>query len=230
MHRLSTLIRAFMNISDLSTRIDSIVAHPEATSAEVHRLASESMRRGLAMMCVMPVWTGRLATMLRGSGVRVGSLVSFPFGGSKSTLKAIEATSTIKEGADEIEIVAHLPYVIAGDLDGARAELMEVVRAARSTRRDVVIHASYDVALLMRAAPDRAERTIEFACRATRESGCDGIVAYNATADRIAAVKKFGDSLTIKAAIIQRPAEASEAIAAGADRIAVADPATILDS
>src|SRR4051812_2361614 len=159
---------------DLAAHVEAVVAAPDATSAHVHKSATEAMRFGLPAICVTPVWTNRVATMLRGSGVRVCSMVGFPFGTHKSTIKAIEATSTIKDGADEIEVVAHLPYLLAGDLDAARAELMEIVRAARSTRRDVFVRVIVETALLQQHAGEDAEgamKLTEVACRAVRESG-----------------------------------------------------------
>jgi hypothetical protein len=46
-------------------------------------------------------------------------VVGFPHGTSKATVKAIEATSTIKEGAAEVDVVAFLPNLLNLDL-GAR--------------------------------------------------------------------------------------------------------------
>jgi deoxyribose-phosphate aldolase len=157
--------------------------------------------------------------MLQGSGVRVVSVVAFPNGTSKPTVKAIEATSTIKDGADEIEIVPHLPAILSLDVESARAELMEIVRAARSTRRDTVIRVIVDTNLLMQLADDRRERTIETACRAVRESGCDGIVI--ACVDAISLVKRRSEALTIKASVGDDVAAAETALAAGADLVAV---------
>jgi deoxyribose-phosphate aldolase len=223
-----------MTPSAPAAKLDATILKPEALSAEVHKTATDAMQLGLRAVVAAPVWTQRLATMLRGSGVRVVSVVGFPFGTNKSTLKAIEATSTIKDGAEEIEVVAHLPAVLSFDLDGARAELMEIVRAARSTRRDTVIRVITEIGLLARLGPERSARAVEIACRATRESGCDGLVtasgfhpAGGATAEAIALVKQYAADLTIKAAIVDDPAEAQAAIAAGADLIGTMQGASL---
>jgi deoxyribose-phosphate aldolase len=130
-----------MSAQDLAARIDHTLLKPEATTAEIHRLVTEAVRHNFAAVCVAPVFVSRVVTMLRGERARVPccTVVSFPHGTSKPTLKAIEATSTIKDGAEEIDVVAHLPYLMNADVDSSRAELIEVVRAARATRRDVVI-------------------------------------------------------------------------------------------
>ena len=211
---------------DLASRIELAILKPEALSAEVHKVVADAMQAGCAGVCVAPVWVNRVARMVQGSGVRVCAGVGFPHGTSKATLKAIEATSTIKDGAEAIEVVAHLPHVLGLDLDAARGELMEVVRAARSTRRDVVINVIFETALLAQLG-DRAERAFEVACRAARESGCDGVVsatgfhpAGGASIAAIGLLKRYGESLVIKAAggIVDEPS-ARQMIDAGADRV-----------
>src|SRR5687767_9837931 len=122
-----------MTPSELAARIDHTILRPEATSPEVHRVATEAMQLGMASVCVAPVWVGRVAMMLRDHhpSTAVCTVVGFPHGANKSTIKAIEATSTIKDGADEIDVVVHLPPLLKGDAESVKAELLEIVRAAR---------------------------------------------------------------------------------------------------
>ena len=225
------MVRAAMTPAELAAKVDLTVLRPDVTSAEMHCAATVAMHNGLAALVAAPAWTGRLATMLHGSGVGLVSVVGFPFGGSKSTVKAIEATSTIKDGAAEVEIVAHLPYLLGFDLDGARAELMEIVRAAKATRRDVGIRAIVELAAFMHLPFDQRTRAFEFACRAVRESGCDGIVTATGfyadgdvhPIDLLAGVRPFAEGLTLKAAVINDAPTVAAALAAGADRIGAAD-------
>ena len=213
---------------DLASRIELAILKPEALSAEVHKVVADAMQAGCAGVCVAPVWVNRVVRMVQGSGLRVCSAVGFPQGTSKATLKAIEATSTIKDGAEAIDVVAHLPHVVGLDLDAARGELMEIVRAARSTRRDVGINVIFETALLAQLG-DRAERAFDVACRAARESGCDGVVsatgfhpAGGASVDAVGLLKRYGESLVIKAAggIVDEPL-ARQLIDAGADRVRI---------
>ncbi len=229
---------AKMKPAELAPRLDATILKPEALSAEVHRIAADAMRFGCRAVVAAPVWTARLAKMVQGSGVRVVSTIAFPFGTAKSTVKAIEATSTIKDGADEIEVVAHVPHILALDVDAARAELLEITRAARATRKDVVIRVICEFELLMEQPPDRRERCVETACRAIRESGCDGMLtgtgyhpAGAASAESIIMVKKFGgEGLKLKAALMDDPDSAQGALASGADLIGSEAAAQVLEA
>ena len=225
---------------EFASKVDHTVLKPEALAPEVHKVVAEAIEHRFASVCVAPVWVGQVATMLRGSGVLACTVVAFPHGTSKSTLKAIEATSTIKDGADEFDVVAHLPHLIRRDVDAARAELMEVVRAARATRRDVVIKVIVESAALTAGAKsaDEKEALIEVACRAVRESGCDFIKTSTgfhpmggASVEAVRWMKKYGEGLLIKAAGGIRDLTTAQAMLnAGADRLGMSASVAVVEA
>jgi deoxyribose-phosphate aldolase len=231
-----------MTADDLARTIDHTILKPEASAPEVHKVVAEAIEHGFASVCVAPVWVKRVATMLRGTG-RAGQVLTctvcaFPHGTSKATVKAIEATSTIKDGADEVDVVAHLPHLLNHDVDAARAELMEIVRAARAARRDAVIKVIVESAALLKiGGPDRGEAAIATACRAVRESGCDFIKtstgfhpAGGASVEAVTLMKKYGEGLLIKAAGgIRDLATARAMLDAGAHRLGMSASVAVLD-
>ena len=227
-----------MTAADLARRIDHTILKPEASSAEVHKIVAEAIEHRFASVCVAPIWVSRVATMLRGSGVLTCTVCGFPHGSNKSTIKAIESSSTIKDGADEVDVVAHLPFLANGELDAARAELMEVVRASRATRRDVVIKVIVESAYLMSLGAEKGERAIETACRAVRESGCDFIKtstgfhpAGGASIDAVKLMRKYGEGLLIKAAGGIRDLTTAQAmLSAGADRLGMSASVAVIEA
>jgi deoxyribose-phosphate aldolase len=226
-----------MTPSELASRIDHTILKPEAVAPEVHKVVAEAMEHRFASACVAPTWVAKVATQLRGSGVLTCTVVAFPHGTSKPVHKAIEATGLIKDGADEVDVVAHLPYLIAADADAARAELLEVTRAARATRRDVVIKVIVESACLMTLGPDRGERAIAAACKAVRESGCDFIKtstgfhpAGGASVEAVRLMKKYGEGLLVKAAGGLRDLPTALAmLEAGADRLGMSASVAVLN-
>jgi len=210
---------------DLAPHTELALLKPEALSAEVHKVVADAMEAGCAGVCVAPVWVGRVVRMAPGAGVRVGSTVGFPHGADQEALRAIEPTSSIKDGAAAIDVVAHLPFLVGLDLDAARGELIEIVRAARSTRRDVFIGVIVETGLLSQLGEGRVDRAFEVACRAALESGCDGVTtasgshpAGGATVDAVRRLKRLGESLIIKAAGgVTDAAQARQLLEAGAD-------------
>ncbi|HEY8667387.1 MAG TPA: deoxyribose-phosphate aldolase [Tepidisphaeraceae bacterium] len=215
-----------MTREQLAGMIDHTILTPEASSAEVHRVVTEGMQNGFASVCVGPVWVSRAVTMAGGE-VMISTVAGFPHGTSKATLKAIECTAALKDGAAEVDVVAHLPNLLRADVDAIRAELLEIVKAARATRRTAVVKVIIESALLQQLGNDRGEAAIAAACRAIRESGCDFVKtstgfhpAGGASAEAVRMIKKYAEGLQIKAAGgIRDLATARAMIEAGADRL-----------
>jgi deoxyribose-phosphate aldolase len=226
-----------MTAQELARRIDHTLLKPEAQAQEIHRVVSEAISHGFASVCIAPAWVARVPAMVKSSATRCCTVVGFPHGTSKPTVKAIEATAAVKDGASEIDVVAFLPFLINQDVDAARGELMEVVRAARAVRSDVVIKVIVESAVLLQLGGDRGEAAIAAACRAVRESGCDFIKtstgfhpAGGASLDAVRLMKRQGESLLVKAAGGIRDAKTALAmIEAGADRLGLSASPAILE-
>jgi deoxyribose-phosphate aldolase len=226
-----------MTPSDLASRIDHTVLKPEATAAEVDKVLREAKEHHFATVCVAPAWVARAKAALKGTGVLVCTVAGFPHGTSKPVLKAIEATGLIKDGADEVDVVAFLPHLADANMEESREELREFVRACRAARRDVVLKVIVESGYLATLGPGRFEKSMEAACRAVRESGCDFIKtstgfhpAGGATIEAVRLMKKFGQGLQIKAAGGIRDLATTRAmLEAGADRLGMSASVAVLN-
>lgn len=219
---------------NLASRIDHTLLKAEATRPQVHRLVAEALQHGFAAVCVGGVFVADVATALRGCPVKTCAVVGFPLGHSKPTVKAIEAAAAVKDGAQEIDFVAHLPNLLKADLHAAKDEFLQVVKAARAVDPQVVVKVIIESALLLSepsdAAPDRGDRgeaRIAIACQAARESGCDFVKtstgfhpAGGATVEAVRLMKKHSGGLYIKASGgIRTYDDAVQMLEAGADRL-----------
>lgn len=227
-----------MTPAELAAKIDHTILKPEATAIDVDGVVAEALAHQFASVCVAPVWVPSVAKRLKGTGVLTCTVVGFPHGTAKSTIKAIEATSAVKDGAAEVDVVAHLPYLLAFDVDAARAELSEVVRAVRAARRDVVVKVIVESAALMKiVGPDNAERVIETACKAVRESGCDFIKtstgfhpAGGASVEAVRYMKAHAGGLLVKASGgIRDLATSTAMLDAGAARLGLSASVAIVN-
>lgn len=216
-----------LDCRELAGRIDHTVLAAEAGRVEVHRAVCEATEHGFASVCVHGVYVADVAKALGGTGVKTCAVVGFPMGACKSSVKAIEAVAAVKDGAQEIDFVAYLPNLLNGDWAGAKAEFLEVVKAARAVDRGVVVKVIIESAVLLRGSAEEGERRIEAACRAGRESGCDFIktstgfhAAGGATVEAVRLIRKHSGGLNVKASGgIRTRGEAMRMIEAGADRL-----------
>ncbi|WP_372421627.1 deoxyribose-phosphate aldolase [Salinarimonas chemoclinalis] len=80
----------------------------------------------VAAVCVWPQFIGRAKAALRGSGVRVATVVNFPTG-AEDVERVVEQTrEALRDGADEIDLVLPYEAFLAGDEDAARGMLVAV--------------------------------------------------------------------------------------------------------
>lgn len=116
---------------DLARYIDHTLLRPDATAAEIDLLCDEAREFGFAAVCVNPTWVRRCAQRLEGSGVRVASVVGFPFGASTSEVKALETRRALRDGAREIDMVINIGALKSGEHELVRRDIEKVADACR---------------------------------------------------------------------------------------------------
>ncbi len=114
-----------LTASEIARLIDHTLLKPEATRDEIRKLCEEALKYGFASVCVNPWNVPQAAELLRGSAVKVCTVVGFPLGATLPEVKAFEAQEALKRGAQEIDMVINigalksgLPDAVAGDIRG----------------------------------------------------------------------------------------------------------------
>lgn len=225
-----------MTSLELARKIDHTVLKPEATEADVRKVCGEAREHHFASVCISPIFVPLAARELKGSDVLVCTVSGFPNGTSKATVKAIESSSAVKDGANEVDMVAHLPYLASGNLDAARAEMMEVAKACRAANPNTTVKVIVESAYLLTLGAERAEKAIAIACQAVRESGCDFIKtstgfhpAGGSSLEQVRLMKKYSQGIKIKASGgIRDFATAKAMIDAGADRLGLSSSIAVV--
>ena len=118
---------------NLAPYIDHTLLKPEATEAEVQKLIEEALQYGFYAVCVNPFWVEYCAKRLRGTRVKVCTVVAFPLGATDSQTKAYEARRTIERGAEEIDMVINLGALKDGDLSTVEKDLKAVIEVCKRT-------------------------------------------------------------------------------------------------
>ena len=89
------------------------------------------------------------ADALRGGDVKVGTVVSYPFGFDDTSVKAAAVRAAVAAGAREVDVVMDVSALLAGRFGTARADLGAAVDAARGrTSARVMVRAVLEAPLL----------------------------------------------------------------------------------
>lgn len=204
----------------LARWIDHTLLRAEATASQIDKLCDECLEFGFFAACVNPVWVARCAARLAGTQTVVASVAGFPLGAADPRVKAYEATVAIENGAREIDMVAHLGALVAGDREAARQDIEAVVNGARRAGPGVVVKVILETRAL-------TTEQIILGCRCAAEAGADFVktstgfhAAGGATAEHVKLMREHAAPLRVKASGgIRDLPTALALIAAGADRL-----------
>lgn len=209
---------------DLAKYIDHTILKPEATIEQIRVLCQEAAEYGFAAVCVNPVFVDLAAHLLRGSGVKVATVVGFPLGATLTEIKAAETKAAIERHADEIDMVINLGAVKSGAWDAVESDIHAVVEAAEGRAVKVIIETC-----LLTNEEKRRSCQVTLAAGAHFVKTSTGFSSGGATVEDILLMKDVvGDKALIKASGgVRNREQALAMIAAGASRIGTSAGVTI---
>jgi deoxyribose-phosphate aldolase len=203
----------------LASYFDHTILKPDATSAVIEKLCAEAREYGFASVCINPNHVKLAAKLLRGSPVKVCTVVGFPLGAHQPEIKATETRRAIRDGAREIDMVINVGALKDGDDDLVLRDIRGVADACRESGAlsKVIIEA----ALL---TDEEKVRACELARRAKADfvKTSTGFGPGGATAHDVAIMSQVvqGTKMGVKAAGgIKTLDDAQAMIAAGATRL-----------
>jgi deoxyribose-phosphate aldolase len=212
---------------ELAKYIDHTFLHATATVSDIDRLCDEALKHSFWSVCVGPYYVRHAAKRLRGSGVKVCSVVGFPLGFSFGRAKLTEAEEEIGAGADEIDMVMNLGAFKSEEYAVVSGEIEEISEFCRSCGRllKVIIECCYLTDEEKVRASQLAERAGADFVKTSTGFGTGG-----ATAKDVALIKRaLAGTAKVKAAGgIHTLGETLEMIRAGADRIGTSSGAKIM--
>lgn len=201
---------------DLAPFIDHTNLDPAARKEDISKLCDEALEMGFASVCVNPCYVSLASEKLKGSCVKVCSVVGFPLGAGTSQVKAYEAERAYADGAEEIDMVMNISHAKNGSFCLLRDDIAAVVKAVPRCKVKVIIEAC----LL-------EDSEIIEACKAACEAGAHfvktstGFSCGGATTRAVELIRKnLPQSMGVKASGGIRDREsAEEMIRAGANRL-----------
>jgi deoxyribose-phosphate aldolase len=131
----------------LATLIDHTMLKPDATREEIEQLCREALQFCFASVCVNPNWVPLCASVLRGTGVKVCTVIGFPFGAHLPDVKAYEARRAVEQGADEVDMVINIGALKSKDYALVEQDMRGVVQAVG---KDTLVKVILETALLSR--------------------------------------------------------------------------------
>ncbi len=201
----------------LASLIDHTLLKPEATRDQVEVLCREAAQFCFASVCVNPVWVPLCAEMLRGTGVKVCTVIGFPSGAHSPDVKSYETRRAVEQGAEEVDMVINIGALKSKDYALVENDIRGVVQAAG---RDTIVKVILETSLLTREEKIMGS-SLSKAAGADFVKTSTGFAGGGATVEDVQLMREtVGPDIGVKASGGIRSKEDAEAmVEAGANRI-----------
>lgn len=195
---------------------DHTILKADASEAAVLKICKEAKEYGFMSVCVNSYYTAFTAEQLKGTDVKVCTVVGFPLGQMSTKAKAFETECAVADGAQEIDMVINVAALKDCRYDVVLTDIKTVKEACGSALLKVIL----ETCLL-------TKEEIVKACELCVEAGADfvktstGFSTGGATKEDVALFAKYvGKDVQIKAAGgISSLSDAEDFIKLGATRL-----------
>src|SRR5512138_2778645 len=223
-----TLSSQTITYEQLAKTIDHSLLKPELTRDDVIAGCALARNYHVASVCVKPCHVRLAAEQLRGSDVKVGTVIGFPHGAHVTAIKVAEAQQAMDDGAVELDMVLNIGELRSGSAEYVQADIQAVCAAAHA--RGAKVKVIFENAYLT------DEQKI-LACRLSEAAGADwvktstGFAPSGATLEDLRLMRaNTGPLVEVKAAGGVRTLDALLAVIdAGVTRCGATATATILE-
>ncbi len=207
--------------------VDHTVLKAETTRGQIETLCQEAAEHRFAAVCVNGSWVPLCVDRLKGSGVKVATVVGFPLGAMRTSAKAAETSDLVDQGADEIDMVVALGEIMDDNWDYVEDDIRAVVEAAKGRVVKVIIESgALEPMQVIKASAISKVAGAHFVKTSTGFHSSGG-----ATPEAVALMRMaVGEDLGVKASGgVRDCASALRMIAAGANRLGTSSGVKLIE-
>src|SRR4051794_14971780 len=223
-----------MRVREFAKTVDHTLLKPEATEEDVRHMCREAAQYHFAAVCILPCYVRLAARELRGTDVKVATVVSFPFGADTTAVKANAVRDAIQGGASELDVAMNISKFLSGEFAYVAEELASLngevsAVAMNNGLNDAVLKVIVETCYLS----DRMKR---LAVQMVAASGADfvktstGFGPDGATSEDVSLLREEApEGLAVKASGgIRTLEDALELLNAGASRLGTSSSVAIM--
>ena len=181
----------------LNKLIDHTLLKPEATKAQIEKLCGEAKEYDFMSVCINSSNIELAKEELKGTDVKICTVIGFPLGATTTESKVFETTDAIEKGADEVDMVLNIGALKSKNFDIVLRDISEVAKAAHNKGK--ILKVILETCLL-------EKDEIIKACQLSKEAGADfvktstGFSTGGAKEEDVALMRKtVGDLMGVKA-------------------------------
>ena len=123
----------------LNRYIDHTILKPTTTLAEVEKVCAEAKAYQFAAVCIPPLFVKKAKEFVDGSGVKIATVIGFPFGYSAIEAKVAEIVLAMVDGADELDMVINISAIKNNDWSFIANEINIIMPVIKSKNKVIKV-------------------------------------------------------------------------------------------
>lgn len=181
----------------LNKYIDHTLLKADATQESIKELCRQAKEYDFMSVCINSSNIELAKEELKGTDVKICTVIGFPLGATTTESKVFETTDAIEKGADEVDMVLNIGALKSKNFDIVLRDISEVAKAAHNKGK--ILKVILETCLL-------EKDEIIKACQLSKEAGADfvktstGFSTGGAKEEDVALMRKtVGDQMGVKA-------------------------------
>ncbi|EFK39254.1 deoxyribose-phosphate aldolase [Peptoniphilus lacrimalis] len=181
----------------LNKYIDHTLLKADATQESIKELCRQAKEYDFMSVCINSSNIELAKEELKGTDVKICTVIGFPLGATTTESKVFETTDAIEKGADEVDMVLNIGALKSKNFDIVLRDISEVAKAAHNKGK--ILKVILETCLL-------EKDEIIKACQLSKEAGADfvktstGFSTGGAKEEDVALMRKtVGDLMGVKA-------------------------------
>lgn len=187
-----------MNKQEFLSMVDHTILKADATKDKIDKILNFAKENNTASVCINPYYVKYANEFLKGTNVKVCTVIGFPLGQNTKEVKIFETKNAIQNGASEIDMVINVTALKDKKYDYVESEIKEIFDVVKESNKilKVIIENAY-------LTDEEKEKVCEI-CKKIKVDyvkTSTGFAPTGATAKDVALMKKVVcDDCKIKAA------------------------------
>ena len=181
----------------LNKYIDHTLLKADATQESIKELCRQAKEYDFMSVCINSSNIELAKEELKGTDVKICTVIGFPLGATTTESKVFETTDAIEKGADEVDMVLNIGALKSKNFDIVLRDISEVAKAAHNKGK--ILKVILETCLL-------EKDEIIKACQLSKEAGADfvktstGFSTGGAKEEDVALMRKtVGDLMGVEA-------------------------------
>lgn len=181
----------------LNKYIDHTLLKADATQESIKELCRQAKEYDFMSVCINSSNIELAKEELKGTDVKICTVIGFPLGATTTESKVFETTDAIEKGADEVDMVLNIGALKSKNFDIVLRDISEVAKAAHNKGK--ILKVILETCLL-------EKDEIIKACQLSKKAGADfvktstGFSTGGAKEEDVALMRKtVGDLMGVKA-------------------------------